>query len=942
MNQSYSLLRKRHIDISIDEDDEDAEPIQLESDLMLPEVYAERSDLRTRLGKIIRELSAVQQQTISLYYYDGLPVENIAWIMDCGVNTVKSRLFLARKSIKTEIEEQERKYGQKFYGITGIGLVPFGKLFLGQVEAQSLSRSAAAALLKSISAQIMGTAARQAAAGNAAAGAVKAAAKSAAKVGAKAAVETGAETAAKAAAGVVTKKVITGILAAVLATGAVTGGTVAAVHAIQSRQEERTQISEVFTTPSDSFSDTQTHVSTAPAEPHEPENGSLLQGEPEPRLSDTERAAYEAYLDLLKAEKVNIDNYIWQRGYTLFYDDAYEPLPLTDENRSRPVALCDVYGDTLPELIYMTAADEGQWDDRWGYYNDYEVYLCIVTYRDGRLITLYEDAWDGWGDSHTGYHLFRLQGNKDLYATFSIGDVSESDYVYRFIKESEDRLKILPVCYHYFEGEEDMLEPGEEADSYYHEERKITEEEYHSILRSLNDETATVLMYSYLHIDEFRDTVDRHGCIAMTADEAIASLTDLLQEDGRQPEEQVSDAELFNAYAAYREYLIPRMTGIENYVWQRSDWEYYYEVDEKTGRMILLRDPWTDDGRIIPRSVVFYDVYGDSLPELIYVGDVESPNISANSTLNVLTYKDGRIVSLYSGAWDKPEYEESVSAHSLLVRPDGTLVFYRGEGSTFDSRDYYEEFVLGEDGKLHREFALEHVYDEQGEDGDLPVIDAYYGRGRVVISKEEYKAQFSQVVPNNRTLLFDRYDYADFAMTAQEAVDYLADRLTASLPTIAYPDVLPTSFYFGSGVGASGDWIEIHKDGTIQFESHDWDGGDSGPGYDSTYIYYAVCSCRYRDMKKINAYTYIFTVYDIVPRYEDGKEEIKDGVRYIYSGYCPFSDGMRITLYAKDTPAASIPAELREMYESAAAARVNATMPCCTLIYGSGYKGFFE
>ncbi len=67
LNQCYSLLRKKHADISIDDEDDNQEPIQLESDLMLPEVYAERSDLKTRLGKIIRELSAVQQQTITLY-----------------------------------------------------------------------------------------------------------------------------------------------------------------------------------------------------------------------------------------------------------------------------------------------------------------------------------------------------------------------------------------------------------------------------------------------------------------------------------------------------------------------------------------------------------------------------------------------------------------------------------------------------------------------------------------------------------------------------------------------------------------------------------------------------------------------------------------------------------------------------------------------------------
>jgi RNA polymerase sigma-70 factor (ECF subfamily) len=951
LNQCYSLLRKKHADISIDDEDDNQEPIQLESDLMLPEVYAERSDLKTRLGKIIRELSAVQQQTITLYYYDGLPVENIAWIMDCGVNTVKSRLFLARKSIKTEIEEQERKSGQKFYGVTGIGLVPFGKLFLGQMEAASLSSTAAATLLKGIAAQIAGSEAKSVAgrstaektAETVAKGAAKAGGNTTARAGAQtvaktagtASVKAGGGTAAKAVTAAVTKKVITGILAATLATGALTGGAVATVHAIHSRQEDREETDMVSIDSSDVFAEPNG------MDPQEPSDASLIPGYPQIYLSKTEREAYEAYLELLKKEKVGIDNYIWQRGYTLFYDDDDEPIPLTDANRSRPVALCDVYGDDLPELIYVGDADKGQWNDQWGYSNDYEVNLHIVSYRDGRLITLYEDTWDGWGDSYNAYHLFQLRGSKDLYATSSNGDISEWDYVYRFTMGTDDRLHVHTVCYHYYEGEEDVLDDGEEKDSYYNEDRKITPEEYSNILCSLNDDTVTVLMYSYFHIDEFRSAVDRHGCIAMTCDDAIVYLSGLLNQDGL-PEGQASEARLFNAYAAYREYLIPRMTGIENYVWQHGDWECFYDVDERTGRMIQLKEPWTDNARVIPRSVVLYDVYGDSVPELIYVGDVDSPNISSVSTLNVLTYEGGRIVSLYSGAWDKPEFEESVSAHSLLVRSDGTLIFYRGEGSTFDSLDHYEEFVLGEDGKLHREMALEHVYDEQGEGNDLPVIDTYYGRERVTISKEMYEAQLSQVVPRNSILLFDRYSYADFAMTAQEAVAYLADQLTASLPTIDYPNDLPTKFFFGSGVGAWGDYLEIRPDGTITGKSSDWDGGDSGPGYDSTYEYYAAYSCRFKDMKQINAYTYIFTVYDVASQFENGKVEIKDRIRYLYSDACPFHEDMKVTVYAKGTPVECIPKELWEMYEMAAAQQVYATMPSGILIYGSGSGGFFE
>lgn len=49
----------------------------------------------------------------------------IAGIMSCSEGTVKSRLYLARCSIKNKIEEYENKNGEKFFGVA-IGVLPFG------------------------------------------------------------------------------------------------------------------------------------------------------------------------------------------------------------------------------------------------------------------------------------------------------------------------------------------------------------------------------------------------------------------------------------------------------------------------------------------------------------------------------------------------------------------------------------------------------------------------------------------------------------------------------------------------------------------------------------------------------------------------------------------------------------------------------------------------
>lgn len=157
INQCSSMLRGSKQNYSIDDEGENGELLQIESDLMLPEQYAERADLSVRLKAIIDELSVVQRETILLYYFNDMSIEEIAQTMDCSEGTVKSRLFLARKAIKTEITEQEKKTGEKFYGIAGVALIPFAGMFIKQIKSASLSGSEAANVLNRISNTLFNT-----------------------------------------------------------------------------------------------------------------------------------------------------------------------------------------------------------------------------------------------------------------------------------------------------------------------------------------------------------------------------------------------------------------------------------------------------------------------------------------------------------------------------------------------------------------------------------------------------------------------------------------------------------------------------------------------------------------------------------------------------------------------------------------------------------------
>ena len=76
-----------------------------------PEFVAEKRDICRILLKALKDsLSPVQRTTVIFYYYDEKSVSEIANIMQCSENTVKSRLFSARKKLREEL----KKFGNIF------------------------------------------------------------------------------------------------------------------------------------------------------------------------------------------------------------------------------------------------------------------------------------------------------------------------------------------------------------------------------------------------------------------------------------------------------------------------------------------------------------------------------------------------------------------------------------------------------------------------------------------------------------------------------------------------------------------------------------------------------------------------------------------------------------------------------------------------------------
>lgn len=66
-----------------------------------PDIELQQSELQQHLGRALASLSTEQRAVIELTYYLGYACREIAQIMDCPVDTVKTRMFYARRKLKT-------------------------------------------------------------------------------------------------------------------------------------------------------------------------------------------------------------------------------------------------------------------------------------------------------------------------------------------------------------------------------------------------------------------------------------------------------------------------------------------------------------------------------------------------------------------------------------------------------------------------------------------------------------------------------------------------------------------------------------------------------------------------------------------------------------------------------------------------------------------------
>ncbi len=107
-------------DLEYDEEVESFEfQIEDEAEERQPELAYTREETRQLVQQLIGTLSDEQRLAVLLFHIEGVPIKDIAEIMGCSENTVKSRLNYGRKNIKAKAEELQKK-GYKLYGLAPI------------------------------------------------------------------------------------------------------------------------------------------------------------------------------------------------------------------------------------------------------------------------------------------------------------------------------------------------------------------------------------------------------------------------------------------------------------------------------------------------------------------------------------------------------------------------------------------------------------------------------------------------------------------------------------------------------------------------------------------------------------------------------------------------------------------------------------------------------
>ena len=118
---------------------------------------------------------------------------------------------------------------------------------------------------------------------------------------------------------------------------------------------------------------------------------------------------------------------------------------------------------------------------------------------------------------------------------------------------------------------------------------------------------------------------------------------------------------------------------------------------------------------------------------------------------------------------------------------------------------------------------------------------------------------------------------------------------------------LPEKFIFASGAGGWGTELTINSDGSFTGEYHDSELGITGEGYKNGTVYICNFSGKFKDVEKIDDYTYSIKLDYLETEGTQGEEYIEDEIRYIYSEPYGMSRSEEFQLFLPGKPLDDMP-----------------------------------
>ena len=346
-NTARNALRDRHtVNFSdMQREDQDGETFEYsiadENMTAQPEMACTTKETQEMVQELIGSLSDEQRMCVLMFHIEGYSIKDIATVLGCSENTVKSRLNYGRKNIKAKAEELQKK-GYKLYSYTPMALLTYllmaergGMLVAGTFDKLAgVGSVVGAGLIHGGAAGALSVAGSAATAGGTG---VAGAAGSAAGTGAAAGGKTAAATAAKQ----TFLKTVAGKITMAAAGVAVAGG--AAGVAIYNHNQNTWQ---------------------------------------------------DAYTEVLKEYRQEIQDYGWQTSQVR----ENEP---TLVGEARAITVVDIMGDDTPELIFAAQdeSDPNKADLHVYTYIDNEA----VQVYSGELDTRSDENRDKWGAEGTPY-----------------------------------------------------------------------------------------------------------------------------------------------------------------------------------------------------------------------------------------------------------------------------------------------------------------------------------------------------------------------------------------------------------------------------------------------------------------------------------------------------------------------------------------------------------